>query len=286
MATLITQNKFEELQVHYYITLKKAYEQSIEESEDKEYAKKHFQNIYFIENELIPLNTVLFYELIYTYSHHSKLGSKTALAKTLALLPEIKQIAKKNKNNLSKYLKEDASFSVCDWYMDLITQNKVSSLNDILMFEENILYFTDESLIGSLALYLSGQKLYKEYKESDELEFSKESKHNYSFTRKEQMLAIYFLNKSLGLNLAQSNDRTKIAAFYHLLMGVPFSEYSRLKNTTIYSILGIIPQVVDSDKTLLKYLNKIKPFFIDVSLHEAVKLIDKQILNCESELNL
>ena len=50
---------------------------------------------------------------------------------------------------------------------------KIKYFEQYLMFEENVLRFTDQSLMSSLFLNLYGQNIYKEYNKHYELEFLK-----------------------------------------------------------------------------------------------------------------
>jgi len=282
MSKEISNTTFQKSIVHYYNELKKGYLEKLEKASDKEYAKNHWQKVFFTENEYVPYKSVLFNELKFIYHHHNCLDAETAYNKTLELIPQVRIIAEKRKNDAIAVLQGNKTIDIADWYLEQIETGS-ATLNELILIEEKVLAASNENLIGSLAMHLAGQRLHKEFNQDDYVVAKSNPKHKYEFTRKEQLLALYFLKKSMGINLAQNNDRTKIAAFYHLIMGVPFSDYAKIKNLSIYSSLGVVPQVVDKDKVLLKYLQNIRPFFNDLSLTIAVELIDKQIEMCNSE---
>ena len=98
MAKQITDIIFQESIKYYYSVLKSGYLLEIKNASDKEYAKVHFQNILFIENEFIPNQSILFDGLKLAYEHFSKLNTQTAFDKTFELLPDYQNISTRSKN--------------------------------------------------------------------------------------------------------------------------------------------------------------------------------------------
>ena len=286
MSIKVTKQIFQKAILEYYNTLKKGYLFEVEKATNKTYAKKHFQQILFLENELVPFQTVFFDELKTTYIHHYFLDSKTAFDNTIDFLNQIKNISKNALNNVVEFNNGNKEVMLNDWYVFQMDTNQIS-LKHLIELENKVLESTTENIIGALAIYLAGLKLINEFendnnKNSEEKENmnNKSIKDAFSFNQSEQCLALYFLMKSFGINLRLKSDVTKLSALYHLIMGVSFQSYKKLKDTNIYSKILIAPQVVKSDKTLLKYLNKIRPFFEDSNFTNVVEQIDKQIENC------
>ncbi len=286
MQNHISEEDFQDSIEYYSGVLKTAYLGEIEDATDEEYAKQHFQKMLFLENEMVPYGSVVFNELRFSYNHFSRLNTETSYTKTIELIPQIRTIGKTTHLEAKKYLIGDESANLDEWYIERL-ENKSTSLEELVQLEALVLKSTDENLIGALAVHLAGQKLYNEFKVSGIKTEKGESKtkHNYQFTRNEQILAVYFLVKSLGVNLYQMSDRTKMAALFHLVMGVPYESSSKLKDLAIYKGLGVVPQVVKDDKQFLKYLTKIRPYFLHANFIKAVELIDAHISGLTSELD-
>lgn len=283
MADVITYSKFLESQKYFYGVLKKSYLQEVSEAEDKKYASKHFQKILFEENELVPHGTVLFEEFYTSYRHYSRIKSKKGYYQSLSLLKEIRKISQKELQRALAYQKEDKEKGICDWYIERM-HTKSLPLEEVIQQELIIQSFTDENLIAALALKLAGNTLLKEFY-ADTSTTQTTTPHRYSFTQKEQMLAIGYLLESLGVNLLGQSDRTKMAGLFHLLMGVPYHDKKKLKDLSIYKNLSSYPLVVKSDKQLIKYLEKIKPYIQEANFYKAVELINQQITRSKKELD-
>lgn len=282
MEELINQQVFEESVTYYYDVLKKAYLEAIEEANDKQYAKAHYQRILFIENEMVPYRSILFRELQYTYHHFYCLSKSAVIKKTFGTLDQIKKVAKKRFSDGMKYLAGDKDIFLADWYLEQMETGEVS-LEELLVIEANTQKLTDENLLGALALNVAGKRLYREFKREEPLTDTTEKKHKYQFTRNEQILALYFLISSFGVNLYQVCDRTKLAALFHLIMGVSYEDATKIKDLSIYKGLSGVPQVVKNKGQLLKYLDKIRPYFENAGFEKAVELIDDQIDFCKKE---
>lgn len=281
MPRKITNIEFQQSIDHYYDVLKKAYLREIKDATDQGYAKKHFQEIFFLENELVPYPSVLFHELLTTYNHFCRLNANMAFDRTVDYLEEIRSIAKAQLSIARKYLSGIKEDRLSDWYIEQISTG-LYSLTELVECEKSVLCFTDENLIGALAMHLTGEMLYNEFNEVKEAQPTTK-KHQFEFTRNEQLLALHFLIESFVSNPLKACDRTKLAALFHLIMGVPFEDKSKLKNLSIYKGLSVVPQVVNSDTNLLKYLENIRPYFEEANFTQVVQLIDQQIKICMSE---
>lgn len=281
MRGILTVEEFNELIVKYSKFLEKGYLEAIQEATDKDYAKNYYQNIFFLENEMVPYASLLFKELSFSYDHFSCLNSKTAYVRTFELLPQLKLVAKKRLREARQFVNGNNNVALADWYIEQLEKGWFD-LEELLEVEQKALSASSENLTGALAIHLAGRSLIRKYRNEEE-NISNRSDHPYKFTQKEQTLSLYFLLRSFGINTYQMCDRTKLAALFHLIMGVPFTSFSKLKNLSIYSSLGVVPLVVE-DKQLMKYLQNIRPYFNNAELVEAVKLIDEQIKICESNI--
>lgn len=283
MAKQITNIIFQESIKRYYDVLKSGYLLEIEKASDKEYAKQHFQNILFIENEYIPSQSVLFDGLKLAYEHFSKLNTQTAFDKTFELLPDYQNISTKSKNEAIAFLNGDRNIAISYHYLHYIN-SKQFTLEELIQSEEMVLKSSIENLAAALALYISGQQLYKEYKVVNKVKPSEETtSYGHTFTQKQQVLALYFLMKAYGINTKIDSDMTTLSALYHLVLGVPFKSFDKLKNTNIYKNIRSVPNIFKSDSVYLKNLKIIRPYFVNTSLIKVVELIDIQMNCCETK---
>jgi hypothetical protein len=97
------------------------------------------------------------------------------------------------------------------------------------------------------------------------------------FTQNERTLALYILLESLGFRQGLNEDRTTLAALYHLIMDKNFNDSTKIKNSNIYKALGSVPDVVNDPAKLTKYLQNIRPIFEKSNMENALKLIDEKI---------
>lgn len=282
MSSITTNNDFNNLIAKYYQILKEGYLLEVEKATDKEYAEKHFQEVLFLENSLTPFNTILLKELHYVYHHYSCLNFDTAYEETTKLLDKVYLIARNQLDKAILYRNGNKSIDFPEHYSNLILKKDIS-LTDLITQEKQALELTHESLIGSLALDLAGKKLHKEFNEVKTV--IKETNHKFKFTQKQQVLALFFLMEAFGIKTHSGTDMTKLSALYHLILGVPFHDFHKLKNTNIYKSIRIAPQVVKSDKHLLKNLEIIKPYFVNVNLLNVVELINQQIKSCKQNIS-
>ncbi len=282
MWSNISEEDFQDSIEYYSSVLRTAYLEEIEDATDKEYAKQHFQKLLFLENEMIPYGSIIFNELRFSYNHFSRLNSKSSYTKTIELIPEIRKIGKTTHLEAKKYLLGAQEANLDEWYIERL-ENTSSSLEELIQLEALVLKSTNENLIGALAVHLAGQQLYKEFRKVKIGDKSQSEKHEHQFTRNEQILSLYLLIESFGVNLYQACDRTKLAALFHLIMGVPYGSSSKLKDLAIYKGLSVVPQIVKNDKQLLKHLNKIRSYFFNANFIKVVERIDAKISDLTSK---
>lgn len=279
----ITEEQFHDSIEYYSNVLRSAYEAEIEDANDLDYAEKYFQRVLFLENEMVPYKSVTFNEFRFSYNHYNCLNATTSYSKTIELLPRLRTIGKNSLIEARKYSLGNQSANISEWHIKQLEDG--SLIEELIQLEELVLQSTDENLIGALAVHLAGQQLYKEFKNTQPTQANPKTKHQYQFTRNEQILAVYYLIQSLGVNPYQVSDRTKLAALFHLIMGVPYESATKLKDLTIYKALSVVPQVVNDDKQFLKYLRKIRPYFLNANFDSAVEMIDRQIFSLNSDLD-
>ena len=285
MNTKITNTIFQKSIKHHYSVLKKGYLSEIEKATDKTYAKQHFKKVLFLDNEFLPNQSILFDGIKTAFNHFSKLNASSALKETLALIKDYKVLANQHKNNAIEYLKGNASIKLADHYLYYINAN-LFTLKELIQTEIMVIESSKENLVASLSLYLAGQQLFKEFNTEptvDDISLKSKTTYKHHFTQKQQVMALYFLMKAYGVNTQIDADITTLSALYHLILGVPFKSFDKLKNTNIYKNLRSAPELYHSDAYYLKNLNVIRPYFVNTTLQKAVDLIDGQIKRCETE---
>ena len=261
MSMIKRTKEFKELIQYYKEVLKKGCEVEVKKASDKEYAQKYYQRILFLENELTPYYTLLLKELKFVYHHYNALDGQTSFEKTFQHIQQVRNIAKRELLKLIQFQDGNYSIQLSDYYYDLILDHNID-VDDITNQETKALSSSDENLFGALAISIAGKQLYTTYNTRDAIkQEGKNQNHLYKFTQKQQLLALYFLLESFGFKTIGAVDLTKQAALYHLILGVPFHEFDKLKNTNIYKSLRLAPQVLTNDRYLLKNLEVIKPYF-------------------------
>jgi len=100
-------------------------------------------------------------------------------------------------------------------------------------------------------------------------------------TKARQLLAIYyFLKASLGIEGRDGSSTSGIARFIHLLTGTKFTT---VQNSDIYKKYLQMPNY-KKDSQLITDLKFIRPYFVDLALDSAVKMIDEEIKRAIKEL--
>jgi sulfur relay (sulfurtransferase) DsrC/TusE family protein len=100
-------------------------------------------------------------------------------------------------------------------------------------------------------------------------------------TKARQLLAIYyFLKASLGIEARDKNSASGIARFIHLMTGTKFTT---IQNSDIYKKYLRMPNY-KTDSKLIEDLKFIRPYFIDLGLESAIKMVDEEIKRAIKEL--
>ena len=279
MIRKITPEIFKSAITSHTEILRREYLKLVEKAEDKNYAKEHYETVLFKENPMIPYASVLFNELIHTFSHYQRLfGEQEAFLKTIELLPQIRKISGNALLMAKQFQINKKSDLLADWYVYQINEKEMD-LADLIWLEEKVLGCDEEEIIGSLSLHLSGHGLYKEFNPSEYEHPIKETvetgKSQYSLN--ERILALSILLESLGFRQGLNEDRTSLAKIYHLIINKGFNEQTIIKNSNIYKSLGKLPQIVNDPQKKKTYLQNIRPFFEQASMHKSLALIDEQI---------
>ena len=101
-------------------------------------------------------------------------------------------------------------------------------------------------------------------------------------TKARQLLAMYYLLKTIGIEHRENNSVSAVARFIHLLTGTKFTS---IQNSDIYKKYLLMPNYKKGEQ-LIKDLQYIRPYFEESGLLEAVKEIDSEITRCIRELPL
>ena len=101
------------------------------------------------------------------------------------------------------------------------------------------------------------------------------------FTKARQLLTIYyFLKASFGIEARDKNSASGIARFIHLMTGTKFTT---IQNSDIYKKYLRMPNY-KTDSRLIEDLKFIRPYFVDLGLESAIKMVDEEIKRAIKEL--
>lgn len=116
---------------------------------------------------------------------------------------------------------------------------------------------------------------YEFYLESEHPDLDKAIENDTAseFTLARQLLTLYFLLKTLGIEPRSTVDIAPVARFAHLITGTSFHT---LQNSNLYKKLKKVPNFKE-DKALIKDLEFIIPFFKEINLEKTVLLIENEI---------
>lgn len=104
-------------------------------------------------------------------------------------------------------------------------------------------------------------------------------KHKIFDTRPQQVLLMYYITKGLGIKAKIEIPITKIAMFYHALLGW---EYNDINNTGMYKLLKKAPYIQANKKLLHKDLLWVKSQIELLGLTYVLELIDKELKELEN----
>ena len=102
-------------------------------------------------------------------------------------------------------------------------------------------------------------------------------------TRARQLLAIWYLLENYAIGHRTGVHVSSVARLAHLLSNVPLS---RMQDSDIYKKYRQLPYKLKTGRELLNDLQYIRPFFVEVKLDGAVKMIDREIERLNRELDI
>ncbi len=100
-------------------------------------------------------------------------------------------------------------------------------------------------------------------------------------TKARQLLTMYyFLKASFGIEARDKNSASGIVRFIHLMTGTKFTT---IQNSDIYKKYLRMPNY-KTDSRLIEDLKFIRPYFVDLGLESAIKMVDEEIKRAIKEL--
>ena len=101
-------------------------------------------------------------------------------------------------------------------------------------------------------------------------------------TKARQLLAIYYMLQTIGVEDRESSSVSAIAKLVHLLTG---TKLTSLQNSAIYKKYLLMPNYKQGE-SLIKDLKYIRNYFEDAGLQDALVAIDLEINRCIAQLPL
>ena len=101
-------------------------------------------------------------------------------------------------------------------------------------------------------------------------------------TKARQLLAIYYMLQTIGVEHRESSSVSAIAKLVHLLTG---TKLTSLQNSAIYKKYLLMPNYKQGE-SLIKDLKYIRNYFEDAGLQDALVAIDLEINRCIAQLPL
>lgn len=249
---------------HEFTTRKKRHLNVLEESflnlrdvaYDKEYASRAYCKTLFDPILRWKDNSEYFKRILGLVVHFSKLDPKNVMNKVMEILPTIKD----------------------EFYETLpIPLDEDEELDPDLYF----IQLEDLDLVDHLAQFVAAVDLSKKYdsKAADSPSPTKsDRKKRHRFTRNQQLLAIYYTLKSMGIEPRRTADMTQYSKLVHLMTGVDFD---KVENDIFYSKVKNLPHIL-TDLYLKKELEFIREYFMSVDAISIVEIIDTEINGCEN----
>lgn len=238
-------------------TLKASYDELVEAAHDKKYASRTYAKSLFDPILDWKEDSDYFRRVLGAYVHFSKIDPSNVIGQVLENLQSLKDLVM-------------ASLPIFD-------ENDPDS-----QFELEFMELSDIDLVDHLAQFMAAFELAKEVTsklkgELGELfETKADSKKSNRFTRNQQLLALYYTLKSIGVEPRRTTDMTNYTRFIHLLAGVDFT---KVQNDIFYSKVKNLPNIL-TDHYLKKDLEFIRSYFVNIDAHSIVELIDLEINGC------
>ncbi len=277
-------NDFDSTVEAYFNLLQFTYEVQISKADNKKYARAHFRLILFEKHPKLPRDSFFFDMLSKLFLHNYRLKRDSALINTFDQLYIIRERAE-----LELSLLEEIYYESQEGSHALIQSNDIEK-------EYYLLSLDWHELTDLLALFLATRKLMVTYPKdetvnlyglneplNDKTSYLKalpKKDHNHSFTRNQQLLAVYYLLMASEIKPRKSADITKYAELVNLIMGIPFTS---IQNTDTYKKLKKAPLFL-KDKFLLENLIFVQEYFKKANFSRAVDLIEIEIARTKREL--
>lgn len=102
-------------------------------------------------------------------------------------------------------------------------------------------------------------------------------------SRSRQLLAIWYLLENYAIGHRTGVHVSSVARLAHLLSNIPFT---RMQDSDIYKKFRQLPHKLKTGRELLNDLQYIRPFFVEVKLDGAVKMIDREVERLNRELDI
>lgn len=259
----------------YYCELESLYLDKIEGAENKEYARSFYRTLLFERNAKLPKDSFFFNTLSKIFLHNYRLNKANAIIKTIDQLHLIRDRAEmeitfledlyQNKSAESFFLVEETIES--EWYLLSLEIHEISDL---------LAYFLAVRLL--LEAYPKNQEvepfsLEAPLLENKKIPVNKKQEYTTTFTEHQQILALHFLLKQLGITPRADVNISDVARFAHLITKHPITHIDNSRKSQI--LKNILSE--KSDKKHLSDLQFIRPFFEKLLLNKAVETIDQEI---------
>lgn len=250
------ENKFRTRKKQHFVALEESYLKLVDAAYDKEYASHAYCKTLFDPILRWKDDSSYFKRILGIIVHHSKLNPNNVMNEVIENLESIK-----------------------DEYYEML-----EILDDYNNRVELDLYFVElgeTELIDHIAQFMAAIDLSKKYDpksiEPDSLGKPNKKKSK-SFTRNQQLLALYYTLKELGIEPRRTTDMTKYTRFIHLLAGVDFD---KVENDIFYSKVKNLPNIL-TDQNLKKELEFIRSYFVQIGANSIVDDIDTEINGCDN----
>lgn len=106
-------------------------------------------------------------------------------------------------------------------------------------------------------------------------------KHKMFDSRPQQVLLMHYIGKGLGIKAKIEIPATKMAEFFHGLLGW---EYSDINNSEIYKLLKKAPNIKTNEKLLYNDLIWVRSQIELLGLQNVIEMIDKELKELERHI--
>lgn len=236
--------------------LEESYQKLVEAAYDKEYASRTYCNSLF--NPILKWkdSSDYFKRIIGLVVHYSRLNPNDVINLVIQDLQPIK----------------DEFFEL----LPIPSDEDEDIEPDVYFLELDTI-----ELVDHLAQFVAAVDLSKKYgssRDESPLPTKTDRKKQHRFTRNQQLLAIYYTLKSMGIEPRRTADMTQYTKLVHLMTGVDFD---KVQNDIFYSKVKKLPHIL-TDQYLKRDLEFIRNYFLNVDAISIVEIIDTEINGCEN----